>query len=593
MLVVAPYKGLLELVTTLLPRYSDRMEIESVVGNLEEGLKRSKNAVAQGVDVIISRGGTTQMLRNAVSIPVIDVEVSGYDYLRAIKMASGYSGKSALVGFPRITSGASRINELLHAELNIVTIHSSQEVVPAMEKLRREGYSLILGDMIAVRIAREMGFNVMLLTSGEESVSNALQNAVYMYECTHGYRSQTQLLEQLMGHTSQTVLAVDAAGAVLYQNAEVEGLGLKRQDILCYLRPVLERGEQEAVLQGSQGYVQLRGRVLSLPQGDAAVFYCTPMSTARRCPVKGVSFRHIGDGAAAGFDIFSGNTRYAKAAVEFARSCCSSDRTVLLQGEAGVGKAALAESIHRGSARNKGPLTRLDCDLMGSKEWSEFFALWEELAPSLRKGTVCLCEVDCLSALDQKFLLSQLDSGALDGCRLIATATKSVRSLVCSGAFLPRLYDALAESEFYLPSLGERMDELKDIASLFMMAANTKYGKQVVGFTQEVLERMQHMPWKGNYDQLKTVVNQMVLGATQTFLGVGDLSRALSQPENEPYACVPLEGTLEEITQKVIERVLKEEGGNASTAAKRLGIGRSTLWRRMKPKQEHMQKSSE
>ena len=224
-LVVAPYEGLLELFATILPRYSDRIEIETVVGNLEEGLKKARKAEEQGFDAIISRGGTTEMIRAEVSLPVIDIEVSGYDYIRAIKMASNYSGKSALVGFPRITSAANSINELLHTDINIVTVNSSKQVVPALERLRKEGYSLILGDMIAVRVAKEMDFNILLLTSGEESVSNALESTLYICDCVDGYRKQRDLLKQLVETAPETILAYGPGGEPLYQNGQVEALG--------------------------------------------------------------------------------------------------------------------------------------------------------------------------------------------------------------------------------------------------------------------------------------------------------------------------------------------------------------------------------
>ena len=103
-LVVAPYPGLAQLVTTIAQDYLD-LEIRVEIGNLEDSLQFSRQAEREGYDVILSRGGTMEYLMEQISLPVLSIPVSGYDVLRSVALVQNLSGKKAVVGFSAITRG--------------------------------------------------------------------------------------------------------------------------------------------------------------------------------------------------------------------------------------------------------------------------------------------------------------------------------------------------------------------------------------------------------------------------------------------------------------------------------------------------------
>ena len=121
-LVIAPYEGLIEIMREIAEEVTD-FELHTELGNLYEGVEIARRSETNGFDVIISRGGTASLVQDVVSIPVIDIQVSGYDILRLLTLVKGFSGKAAIVGFPNISQGAATICNLLDLDINTMTIH--------------------------------------------------------------------------------------------------------------------------------------------------------------------------------------------------------------------------------------------------------------------------------------------------------------------------------------------------------------------------------------------------------------------------------------------------------------------------------------
>ena len=177
-MVIAPYEGLKESVMAVAPAYKDRLDITVTLGDLSRGTLVARDAEKKGYDVIISRGGTAEMIGKSVSIPVINIDISGYDYMRAIKLAENIHGPKAFVGFSYITERARSVNNLLQTDVDIFTIYSQEEIAPLLKKLTGRGYELIIGDVATCREAKELDINNLLLISGEESIIDCLDRCL-------------------------------------------------------------------------------------------------------------------------------------------------------------------------------------------------------------------------------------------------------------------------------------------------------------------------------------------------------------------------------------------------------------------------------
>ena len=131
------------------------------------------------------------------------------------------------------------------------------------------------------------------------------------------------------------------------------------------------------------------------------------------------------------------------------------------------------------------------------------------------------------------------------------------------------------------------------MAGLFIGAFNVDFGKEIAGFEPEALKMLQEFDWPFNYAQLRRVITRLGNITDDPYVKSADVSKILIAEEKEArlQILVPdtpskqhmnLHRTLEEINREIVELVVKEEGGNQSAAARRLGISRTTLWRILK-----------
>ena len=174
-LAIAPYQGLKELMEVSAASRSD-LELTVYLGDLSDGAALVDQVQDQGFDVIISRGGTARMIEDIAHVPVVEIMLSGYDMLRAIRLARSYNGRFAIVGFPGITSCAQLICDLIQYPTDIFTIHDSVEAAQCIQRLAAQGYSLIVGDAVTVSQSKQIGLNGILITSGSESIDVPLAN---------------------------------------------------------------------------------------------------------------------------------------------------------------------------------------------------------------------------------------------------------------------------------------------------------------------------------------------------------------------------------------------------------------------------------
>ncbi len=190
---IAPYEGLKKMMINAAAEYP-QVDLEVLVGDMEDGLKAAQGKEDQGFDLIISRGGTAQLLRKNLNIPVIEIEISLYDILCTLKLAEGRLNRLALVSFAKTASHARRLCSVLGYSIDIYTLETKEDVEKTMAMASRRDYSAMLCDMIAYTTSQKLGFNSYLITAGPDSVKQAFENALDFCEATERLRSENRLL---------------------------------------------------------------------------------------------------------------------------------------------------------------------------------------------------------------------------------------------------------------------------------------------------------------------------------------------------------------------------------------------------------------
>lgn len=286
-----------------------------------------------------------------------------------------------------------------------------------------------------------------------------------------------------------------------------------------------------------------------------------------------------------------------------AAKVAASDISVLISGESGTGKEVLARFIHAASHRADRPLATLNCaalprDLLEA----ELFGVEEGVATGVTKrpgkfeaaheGTLFLDEIGDMAAETQARILRVLQEGEvyrLGGreprpadVRIISATNKNVDALMAAGAFRRDLFHRIADWQVTVPPLCRRQADIANLAAHFLFEETGRRGVHAAGISRGAIETLERYPWPGNIRQLQREMARAAL-----FLGADELleTRHLQEAIREsdaPRSAGSLRETLEATERAEIERALAETTGDTKEASRRLGMSRSTLYRRMK-----------
>ena len=276
----------------------------------------------------------------------------------------------------------------------------------------------------------------------------------------------------------------------------------------------------------------------------------------------------------------------------------TTNMSVLILGESGTGKEHIAEKIHARSKRSGKPFVAVDCGLL-SKELaasalfghekgaftgaeSKKQGFWEEAAG----GTLFLDEIGNLPPEVQQMLLRALEAkryrptgGSKDkkaDVRIIAATNEDLPTAIAEKRFRADLYQRLKEYTLHIPPLRECKEDIMPLADFFRQLANEELEKQVKGFEAEARKRLLAYTWGGNVRELKRVVRMAVLHTE------GDTITADTLEFDEMPLAADDSLEMDDMEKKQIVRALEQAKGNRKLAAALLGIGRTTLYNKMK-----------
>jgi DNA-binding NtrC family response regulator len=279
--------------------------------------------------------------------------------------------------------------------------------------------------------------------------------------------------------------------------------------------------------------------------------------------------------------------------------------TVLLTGESGTGKEVFAQALHRLSPRAEGPLIKVHCAALaeGLLE-TELFGHEKGAytgAVSARKGrfeladggTLLLDEIGEIPHATQVKLLRILQEGEFErvggsetikvDVRVVAATNADLQREVAEGRFREDLFYRLNVIRIELPPLRDRREDVPLLVQHFIEKYTRLAGKSVTGITPEALDQLQGYEWPGNVRELENAIERAVVLATGPLITDADLPSAIE--ENEALAeLIPFRvgQALADLEREAIQRTLRATAGDKDAAAKILGIGVATLYRRLK-----------
>ncbi|HTK32738.1 MAG TPA: sigma-54 dependent transcriptional regulator [Candidatus Saccharimonadaceae bacterium] len=303
----------------------------------------------------------------------------------------------------------------------------------------------------------------------------------------------------------------------------------------------------------------------------------------------------------AGLDSLAGRSRAMQRLVEQVRHAAPTRASVLVDGEVGAGKGLIAQALHRNSPRRERRFEALDCESVPA-ELGESALFGVEADGVTRRGHIELADggslflegVNGLSPASQARLLRFVQDRAFErvggakslraDVRLISAAAVDLEAEVAAGRFREDLFYRLGVVRLHVPALRERREDIPVLVEAFIRQFNREHGRRVTGVTPGAGERLMQHAWPGNVRELKHTIEGMVVFADgRRPLDLSDLPNALrgAAPDAERVE-IAVGMTVDEAERHLIGATLRHTGNDKTRAARMLGIGLRTLYRKLK-----------
>jgi len=633
---IAPYKKMGELFSEICQEHNKNIIIK--IGDLEEGARQAVELEEQGaIDVVISRGGTAIAIKKKVTnLPVVEVQVSGFDLIRVLHQARQETNKVAIVGFYPFTYGIKDLGEVMNVNLKILTLNENWYEHPLyiekkLKEIKMQGYNWVVGDNISVIVAKQLGMNALLIKSGKEALMQSILEAERVTEVRKRELEKTKRIKSIIDFAYEGIITVDKKGAIDTFNPQAVKIFEKEAYKIIgeNINKIFPEFDFSKIIKIGQ---KIEGKIWTV--GDIKIVAnIIPIKINNEIVRTVVTFQKVsqvqkieqkireklylkGNVAENTFSDIIGQSQIFRNLKEEAKNYAQIDSPVLLYGETGTGKELFAQAIHNYSPRRNKSFVAFNCAaLPESLLESELFGYVGGAFTGAKKegkmglfeqaheGTIFLDEIGEISQNIQARLLRVLQEHKVRrlgddkvipvDVRIIASTNKKLIQLVKKNKFRDDLYYRINVLNLEIPPLRERKEDISLLVNFFIKKYGYKFKKIVEGISEEGMQILENYDWPGNIRQLENIIERLVVRTDKNFIMTNLVKKimklqygggVIDNYQKQDNINYPLSGNLENIEKNIIKEIINEEKGNKAAAARRLGISRTTLWRKLNNK---------
>lgn len=615
LLLVAPYAELAEYAVRLNDKFGLEVLIrESSKYQLEDIVHEAK---IKKIDAIISRGGVALKLKELQNeIPIVEIPVTGFDIIEAIYEARKISKKIAIIGFSNIIQGINRIEKIFGLHNSKVYIRKDlNDCEELIKKSINNDIRVIVGDTRVVKLAKKYNLQGILIKSREEALLSAYEEAERLINAIKQERIRTGKMEAIVNNIDSGLIALDEEGKITSINPQAENvLGIKSSEVVGkkitsvfdhpYFCEIVGKSVSEFGIIISLGKIRVVMNTVPIIIKDKVIGTVITLHEVGYVQEVEQKIRKElflkGHVAKYTFNNIIGNSQAITQTIKQAKNYAKVDSVVLINGETGVGKEIFAQSIHNASGRSDGPFVAINCAALPSSLLeSELFGYVKGAFTDARKegkvglfeqahqGTILLDEITempielqarILRVLQEKQIIRLGDDKVINvDCRIIATTNRNLEESVANGDFREDLYYRLNILNLYIPPLRERTEDIELLAKYFLKKFSKLYHKPIWKFDKDALKILKEYSWPGNVRELSAVIERIVVTGNKNVVTPEELVFLKDKRNNNQKT-----GNIKLLTNQIILETLNQCGGNKTLAAKKLGIDRSTLWRKLK-----------
>lgn len=593
---------------------------------LATGVREIGSRVDSSSDVITARGVTAAALKRLLpNTPVVDLPVSGYDIMRAVKTCQRLyaAAEIGIVGAREMIYGASSIEEIMDIKLTVVAVRDENDAEPSIRRLRDNGVGVVIGGVMSTMIAQRLGLKTVFIQTGQEAIYHVLREAIRVAKVRRQEQERSEQIRAILNYSAEGIVAIDSAGKVNLVNAAARKIASVKDEVVgnTSSKVLPELGLERVLLSGKavlgeietvNGHQVAVNRVPIIIGTRVAGAVATFQPAAAIQEFEGKIRQKIykrGHVARLRFEDIVGESVAIRNTITTAREFSLVPSNVLITGETGTGKEIFAQSIHNASYRSAGPFVAVNCAALPENLLeSELFGYAEgAFTGALRGGkmglfelahggTIFLDEISEISPKLQGRLLRVLQEREIMrlgddriipvDVRVIAATNRDLYRLMQAGTFRDDLYYRVNVLKLELPPLRERREDIIPLILHFLRVYMLRSDKPLRNMDDEAQAALRDYRWPGNVRELRNISERLAVLNHCGDIVAEDIVRVLPQWDGQLSATsmpTKLEHTIEANDNRaILLKVLEEADYHYARAAARLGISRVTLWRRLK-----------
>jgi PAS domain S-box-containing protein len=612
---LAPDPQLLELAQSKLK--DDHDDIHFVTGLLSEGVRVVSSLIAEGTEIVISRGGTASAVRRSgLDVIVVEVPVTGFDIIRAVEKARKHGRTVAAVTFPSMVQGIESLRSALGIALRFYPLASEHEAESKIEQAFLDGADVVVGGYVTFITAQRLGHPVELIESGPEGVLQAVAEARRVAQARNIEKAKAGIFRAILDHSYDGIISVDRESRVTSFNPVAERIsGLRRSETIGKnIADVWPQLRIPEVIASAQEHLEqildinktdvLCNKVPIVVDGQCVGVIVTFQDVAHIQKIEAHIRRRIyATGHVARFsfaDIVTRSDEFRRS-IEIAKDYAQTDSSILISGETGCGKELFAQSCHNASHYRQGPFVAINCAALPNQilESELFGYVGGAFTGASQKGkpgvfemahggTLFLDEIGEIEYATQGRLLRVLQEKKVMrlgsdklipiDVRVIAATNKNLKAMVNQNQFRPDLYYRLNVLQIHLPALRARREDIGLLAETFLRELEEAPERRKK-LSSAAVKALQGYDWPGNVREMRNIVERLIVTCRQPTIDAAMVTQVLA---DEDASASPLGEKLTYDEETEIRKALASARGKHTEAARLLGIGRSTLWRKIR-----------
>lgn len=596
---------------------------------LDEAIPIGKRLEKDGIEVIIGRRGSALLLREALLIPVLSFPVSSLDIIVSLREAVKYGDVILLPTFRKRITGLSILEEIFSIRLVQEIYHDSASLEDLIASQRGLGVYVVIGGGVSMRFSRKYGIRGVEFQLSHEVVSSTVEDAKSIAKFNRKEQEKTARYQCIIDATSDGILSVDEQGQITTMNrAAKEIFKIKNNTIEPFLNQSLPSATVNKVISTEVAEFNKIEKI----NGELFVTSHTPIHNSNRTVGVVSTYRHAANVVRAEKEVrrsfakgliakyfiedFIFSSALIQDVIRKVKRFAPSDSTILITGETGTGKEILSHSIHNLSLRQKGSFVSINCAALPDQLLeSELFGYEEGAFTGSKRGgktglfelahggSLFLDEIAASPLSVQSRLLRVLQEKEVMrigsdrlipiDVRIIAAANKNLREEVLSGRLREDLFFRLNILNIYIPPLRERIEDLPVLVEALLDKLSIKYSIPKFSVPYSSMLMLMAYSWPGNVRQLENFLEKLLLLSDNKFnqsifhnlfheMTSFTESQNIQHEEQVFDANTSYADQEKQNQEKIIRRALEDAQYSRTIAAEKLGISRTTLWRKIK-----------